>query len=122
VPKGIAWKLTVDSDEPLEDAMRVLGALYGVTLVISNEAQEGTGAAQPPAAKREKAPGRGKARTRRSARRGAPGQGQQTPPRAGRAASNADVRAWARQNGLTVSDRGRVPASVLNAYRDAHEK
>ena len=28
----------------------------------------------------------------------------------------AAVRAWARDNGLTVSDRGRVPAAVLNAY------
>jgi hypothetical protein len=26
------------------------------------------------------------------------------------------VRAWARENGHTVSDRGRVPASVLEAY------
>jgi hypothetical protein len=30
-------KLTLDSSEPLEDAMRVLGAFYGVTLVVSND-------------------------------------------------------------------------------------
>jgi len=30
------------------------------------------------------------------------------------------VRAWARDNGHTVSDRGRVPASVLDAYDAAH--
>lgn len=30
------------------------------------------------------------------------------------------VRAWARQNGQEVSDRGRVPASVLAAYDAAH--
>ncbi|MFL6133409.1 MAG: histone-like nucleoid-structuring protein Lsr2 [Nocardioidaceae bacterium] len=36
------------------------------------------------------------------------------------AASNAEVRSWARQTGLTVSDRGRVPASVLTAYLVAH--
>lgn len=31
----------------------------------------------------------------------------------------ADVREWARANGHTVSDRGRIPASVLDAYDDA---
>jgi hypothetical protein len=32
----------------------------------------------------------------------------------------SDVREWARKNGYTVSDRGRVPASVLDAYEAAH--
>jgi hypothetical protein len=32
----------------------------------------------------------------------------------------ADVRAWAAQNGHTVSERGRVPAAVLQAYDAAH--
>ncbi|KIC59975.1 histone-like nucleoid-structuring protein Lsr2 [Microbacterium hominis] len=32
----------------------------------------------------------------------------------------AAVRAWAAQNGHKVSDRGRVPASVLEAYDAAH--
>lgn len=30
------------------------------------------------------------------------------------------VRTWARENGHEVSDRGRVPAAVLDAYRSAH--
>jgi len=30
------------------------------------------------------------------------------------------VREWAAQNGYTVSERGRVPASVLEAYDAAH--
>lgn len=33
--------------------------------------------------------------------------------------TNADIRAWARQQGLTVADRGRVPAAVVDAYYDA---
>ncbi|MFT4305680.1 MAG: Lsr2 family protein [Microbacterium sp.] len=45
-------------------------------------------------------------------------------PRARAAASGthdlAAVRAWARENGHTVSDRGRVPASVLEAYAASH--
>ena len=32
----------------------------------------------------------------------------------------SDVRAWAKQNGYKVSERGRVPASVLEAYEAAH--
>ncbi|MCP2637670.1 Lsr2 family protein [Microbacterium sp. HD4P20] len=30
------------------------------------------------------------------------------------------IRDWAKKNGFTVSDRGRVPASVLDAYEAAH--
>lgn len=31
-----------------------------------------------------------------------------------------DVRAWAHSNGHTVSDRGRIPQTVLEAYDAAH--
>lgn len=44
--------------------------------------------------------------------------------RSSRSASTTEdlnvVREWARANGHTVSDRGRVPAAVLEAYRAAH--
>ncbi len=43
--------------------------------------------------------------------------------RAPRRSSDVDlgaVREWARANGHTVSDRGRVPASILDAYADAN--
>lgn len=32
----------------------------------------------------------------------------------------ADVRAWARENGITIADRGRLPRDVLDAYAAAH--
>jgi len=32
----------------------------------------------------------------------------------------SDVRAWARAQGLKVSDRGRIPAEVLGKYESAH--
>ena len=38
----------------------------------------------------------------------------------GRGANTAAVRVWARENGFEVSDRGRVPANVLEAYNAAH--
>jgi hypothetical protein len=42
-------------------------------------------------------------------------------PRAGDAAAErAAIRAWARQQGLQVSDKGRLPARVVEAYRAAH--
>jgi hypothetical protein len=28
----------------------------------------------------------------------------------------ADIRAWARQHGITVNDRGRIPAQIIQAY------
>ncbi|MEW1938714.1 Lsr2 family protein [Dietzia maris] len=30
------------------------------------------------------------------------------------------IRAWARENGYTVSDRGRIPADILEAYNAAN--
>ena len=32
----------------------------------------------------------------------------------------SEIRDWAKKNGYQVSDRGRVPASVLDAYEAAH--
>ncbi|MFF8186159.1 Lsr2 family protein [Microbacterium sp. NPDC016588] len=43
-------------------------------------------------------------------------------PRRGRATSTLDlnaIREWARANGHTVSDRGRIPATVIDAYKAA---
>ena len=44
---------------------------------------------------------------------------RQSGARAGGSNDTAAVREWARQNGHQVSDRGRVPARVLEAYRAA---
>lgn len=119
--KGTAVKLTVDSSEPLEDAMRVLGALYGVTLIVSNADGETNAPSKTNIAARSEStatrnPGSAKKRTSRAAstraKRSAvrPAAGSPSP-------SNAEIRTWARQNGFTVSDRGRLPASVLTAFQ-----
>ena len=109
--------------------MRVLGALYGVRLVLASDDQD----ASKPAKKNSsgtanrKRTARRKSSATRKARPVAPASdpdaaqpGQETGQRSAGSPSNAEVRAWARENGLTVSDRGRVPASVTAAYRDAH--
>jgi hypothetical protein len=45
--------------------------------------------------------------------------GRQGRARTGGSNDTAAVREWARQNGHQISDRGRVPARVLEAYRAA---
>ncbi len=45
-----------------------------------------------------------------ASRRGAGGGRQDT----------AAIRAWARQNGHAVNERGRIPSSIVQAYRSAH--
>jgi hypothetical protein len=54
------------------------------------------------------------------ARRAGRGQRRRRP---GRTASSrehsADIRAWAKDQGITVSDRGRIPASVAEQYETA---
>jgi len=46
--------------------------------------------------------------------------GRRQRRRPGRVASsrkhNANIRAWAKEQGITVSDRGRIPASVAEQY------
>jgi hypothetical protein len=116
-------KVTIDSSEPLADALRVLGALYDVTLVVSPSQPGPTGAgeaeapAQAPRVSRKQPP-----------RAAAKDRALRAPTvRGGRARKSAapvetaQLRTWARDNGYTVSDRGRVAASVLQAYEAAHQ-
>ena len=35
-------------------------------------------------------------------------------------ADNAAIRVWARENGRSVSDRGRIPAEIVDAYHAAN--
>lgn len=49
------------------------------------------------------------------------GRATARPGRAARSAADLGmVREWARTNGLDVNDRGRIPASVQDAYDAAH--
>ncbi|MFC4032286.1 Lsr2 family protein [Streptomyces polygonati] len=60
-------------------------------------------------ARRVRAPGTGRTRAAR---------GQSSGPADGR--DTATIRAWAKDNGFEVNDRGRVPAPVIEAYEKAH--
>jgi hypothetical protein len=51
------------------------------------------------------------------------GAGRGQPRRGGRTTASrqrsGDIRAWAKQHGMTVSERGRIPASVVEQYEAA---
>lgn len=123
-PKGTFVQITIDSKEPLADALRLIGALYGVTLLVAdNETSDKKPIPQPTATPRKRTAARKNAPTRT----GAADSGARRSPKARAvestdAPSNAEVRAWARENGFTISDRGRVPASVMTAFRNAHQQ
>jgi hypothetical protein len=42
------------------------------------------------------------------------------PARGASAPDTADVRSWARSNGYSVNDRGRLAADIVEAYQAAH--
>ena len=113
-------KVTIDSTEPLADAIRVIGALYNVDLgevaadadpMIIMPAQD-----QPPRAATSTPSRRGRAKTANVSSPSGTGRRRRAP-----AAGSSDVRAWAVANGHAVSNRGNLPAAVKAAYAEAHK-
>jgi hypothetical protein len=104
-------QLTIDSTEPLDHVLRVVESLYGVQLSATTKSS-----ADKPA----RSAGAGSAQSRRS---GAARKTTASPARsASRNAAKTDpaiIRSWARANGHAISDRGRVPAAVLAAYKSS---
>jgi len=101
-------KVTIDSSESLSDALRVVGALYDVQLSVTDKATSSS--AKPT----RRTPARRAPKARASTAR------KSTAVTSAPAAGNPEIRSWALANGLTVSDRGRLPGRVVAAYRDAH--
>ena len=113
-------KVTIDSTEPLADAIRVIGALYNVNLAQAAETDEATTleAAQGPSARPGTAKPSRRRRSKTSQVASPSGSGR------GRPKSNAgsrEVRAWAVANGHSVSNRGTLPAAIKSAYAQAHK-
>ena len=113
-------KVTIDSTEPLADAIRVIGALYNVNLgeVAATDDTPTTGAAQdePPRAATGTSSRRSRAKTAKASSPSGTGRRRRAP-----AAGSSDVRAWAVANGHTVSSRGTLPAAIKAAYAEAHK-
>lgn len=110
-------RISIDSKEPLEDVLRVVGAVYDVSLSVApTEITEDNTARSERSRGRSPRAGQG----RRTARNGSiGGNGRSRSAKDRGKVSNAELRSWARENGHTVSDRGRVPAAVIAAYRHA---
>jgi hypothetical protein len=52
---------------------------------------------------------------------GRSGGGQRrTRGQSGRSGKTAEIRQWAKDNGFTVNERGRIPSHVVEAYDKAH--
>lgn len=99
-------KLTVDSSEPLEDALRVVGALYGVTLVVSEAGPGPSALTSPRATKPRKRSITPKPRTRTAVVDSSSKTSGARRVRPAAAPSSAEVRSWARLTGVTVNSRG----------------
>ena len=104
-------QITIDSTEPLDKVLEVIGAVYGVKL----RSDVPSSPTRPARARRATSP---KSAARRSSTRP---QKSSKPAKARNrtrptALDSAAVRSWARDNGQTVRDRGRVPAAVVEAY------
>jgi hypothetical protein len=111
-----AVKVTIDSSEPLADALRVVGALYNVNLARVDEPPAIVGSKASTAPRRSNAKGNasGPKTAKKTAPRSAAGQRKTT------AALSSEIRQWASANGHAVSSRGTLPASIKAAYAAAH--
>ncbi|BAU84203.1 lsr2-like protein [Streptomyces laurentii] len=57
---------------------------------------------------------------RRTGGRGAGARGKGRAAASAGSPDTAKIRAWAKENGYSVNDRGRVPADIKAAYEDAN--
>ena len=117
-------KVTIDSAEPLADALRVVGALYNVTLAQVDETPApGTAAGNRRTSRRSATSTNGSSRrtatSKSTQRAGAPQSKQST--RKATTVSTSDIRKWAQVHGHAVSSRGTLPAKVKAAYAKAHK-
>lgn len=96
--------LTIDSSEPLAKVAAVVGALYGVELVVA----EGSAPAASSSSRRRGSRSSGTTAAKRSSSRRSRGGTPSVDART--------VRQWAVERGLTVSSRGQLSKAVLDAY------
>jgi len=112
-------KVTIDSAEPLADALRVIGALYNVNLAQVPATDDTTTVRV--AQRRPTRPVSAKPSPRTPAKAAKASSARTTgSSRGGETVSSSDVRAWALANGHAVSNRGTLPGAVKAAYAEAH--
>lgn len=119
--KGIHVKVSIDSTDSLSDAIRVIGALYDVTLAQVENNGGTVVPAEPNTATRASSAASSSRSTRRA--NGKPSGGSTRRARsktAATAATASQIREWALANGHVVSSRGTIPAAVRSAFDAAN--
>lgn len=108
-------RLTIDSNDNLDQVLQAVGAMFGASVTASGGEASASSSAAAPARRR----GAKKAAT---TPRGRGGRARATTAARGSRSrpDSGDVRAWARSNGFDVSDRGRIPSRVIEAYQQAN--
>lgn len=102
-------QITIDSRERLDDVLRVVGTLYGVTLT-----QTGVTTSEHNRGSADVRSGRGQSTRKATRTRETTRQSAEQPASAGA------VRQWATAQGMAVSGRGALPRTVRDAYAAAH--
>jgi hypothetical protein len=117
-------KVTIDSAEPLADALRVVGAVYDVTLAqVDDTPVLGAAAGNTRTSRRSATSTNGSSRrtaTSKSTQRAGTPKSQRSSRKA-TTVSTSDIRKWAQAHGHAVSGRGTLPAKVKTAYAEAHK-
>lgn len=113
-------KVTIDSSESLESAIRVLGAMYDVTLTVATEAASPV---QKSRTTRKASSSSSAKRVRTAKPKGAAASTKGPVRPSGMTAASvsaSELRSWARANGYEVSNHGRLPGTLAKAYHEAH--
>lgn len=117
-------KVTIDSTEPLQDALRVIGALYNVTLTQAEPVTDrATTTTRTTRTRRPDATADSGSATKPSPQAAAPGSAAGRSRRTAETAAapkTSDIRAWAHANGHQISDRGPLPSAVIAEYHQLH--
>lgn len=111
-------QLTIDSAQPLDDVLRVVGAMYNVNLTVDGARRHTADAISSARGGRRAAAT--KPRTRRSKSSQKPATTGRRRRGGRRSASTAEIRQWAVDSGYDIASKGRVPATIVDAYRSAH--
>jgi hypothetical protein len=115
-------RLTVESTEPIDSVLRAVGALYGVQLVVAGADPASTAPAPSRKTVSSTTPKTVAPKANKVAK--VPVVAAAAHPRATQAnqatAGQADIRRWAQEAGLTVAERGRLSATISDAYTQAH--
>ena len=109
-------KVTIDATDSLSDTIRVINALFDVTLAQVDGDNGRTATARRSAPPRKPEASASKRSTAKVSTRPVRSNRSTSPTTP---ASASQIRAWARANGHVVRDRGTIPAAIRAAFEAA---